>query len=295
MKAKQFALAAVLMVCTACMLYARQAHTQDGDAGVRRRVQQVVTETTERTKCIVYDRPPRTGSTTIGRALELCLRSAGYVQQPLPKGKKGGERRAGAIRQMLAADRKEDRRALLTRHIYVSEADMQLIRWTCDDFLYITSTAPMKERLWSAAKHLLARRHGNTTSEWLDKARAAQVVRRQAFKVGELRSVNELNWYPYLTAGGEEAAVKRKLIADYVIRKASLQQDLGRLLEAFGCDASFTTRNVHEDDDVTNLDMVIGNAGLAEGDRLYKALWARAEQANEDTLEMAKTFVLDDA
>ncbi|KAI0565292.1 hypothetical protein FGB62_19g120 [Gracilaria domingensis] len=216
----------------------------------------------------------------------------GFVQQPLPNCRTG-KRRATAIQKMLKSKVKSNRRALVTRHIYISGKDVKLIRSKCDDFLYITSTAPIKERLWSGTKHLLANRHGNTTRDSLDMVKALEVLRNQRFENGSLRSLEELNAYPYLTETGERAEVGRKLIPDYVIRKESLRQDLQALLRAFGCKESFSTRNVHEDN-ILSLDELFSDLPFSDDDQLYKYLSKVAKMNNVGALGMVKAFLLGD-
>lgn len=224
-------------------------------------------------RCIIYDRPPRTGSTTIGSSLRKCLAPKGYAQG------RGGAERGMFVRNMLETDSRLG--AVLTRHMYMKQDDVDMIRAQCQKVLYVTSTARMKDRLWSAAKYKLRGGNGNVTVSG-EKMRAKVVANLKK----DTRNVAFLESYPWLGEGEKEMLVADKLEVDYVVRKERMAEDLGRLLQAFGCGGKFESENMHvasfEGGDVWD--------GVYVGeDETYKRLCERAK-GNDEGLRKARLF-----
>lgn len=208
-----------------------------------------------RTRCVVYDRPMRTGSTTATTYLLRCFQKLGFTIDE----HQTGNARVDAIPHALELESPNRMYAIARGHVWVREKDVQLLRRRCDDVIYITGCAPLWEQLWSAAKMLSRRRvNGNTTLSESDADRALSWVRENASKYIrmyefypfinltkplELQSDKK---YPDVPPSFERAKLLSPFIPDFVIRKQYLSEDLSQLLRAFGCDDRIqSARNVH--------------------------------------------------
>lgn len=206
--------------------------------------------------CIVYDKPMRTGSSTIATALREC--AAHHAWQVPPWAEEGSFH--AAISGALHALRAHTPVALVSSHMWMGQSDVTQLRTRCDALVYITSCAPLHEQLWSAAKMLsTVRKTGNTSLNDAQTESALHWLRLHSTAYARL-----YEWYPYiamtepmrrqvdgrfpdLPPAFHRATVTQPLIADYVVRKGTLQADLGALLRALGCaaDGAMQRRNVH--------------------------------------------------
>lgn len=231
-------------------------------------------------RCFLYDRPPRTGSTTISTALMDCLRASDFAIASASR----REDRPLVISRMLAARRPN--RAAVRAHLAVSSRDVDAIRHGCDSFFYVTSCSPMWRRLASWMKYSLGDGHGNRTVQLEGVVSALQ---SRNFSDNE----RFLEAYPFTEESFEE---RHRLLPDYVIRSHALLNDTIELLSALGCRNFPTSENVHVlqsvDTDLLErkLEDVGRNMSLVFSDRRYKQLLQRAEQNNHRGLDLARQF-----
>lgn len=261
-----------------------------------RKVRSVKTDNL-RTKCVIYDRPMRTGSTTTTTYLLRCFRHHGFTIDS----HQIGNARVRAIPHALELQSPNQMYAIARGHIWINENDVQLLRRRCDDVIYITACAPLWEQLWSAAKMLSRKRmNGNTTLSESDGKRALDWLRENAegyirlcefypfinlTKPLELQSDRR---YPDLPPSFERAEISTPFTPDFVIRKHHLSEDLPKLLRAFGCDDTIqSAKNVHhvekEDGEVSDISYeakVRAISGVGEGET-YKRLMNMA-QSNDN-------------
>lgn len=181
------------------------------------------------TRCFIYDRPPRTGSSTISDALETCLRGKDYVLAYA----RTQEERQFVVSHMLQFRRTT--RGAVHSHVYMNQNDTTFIRQVCDIVLYVTSTNPMIRRIVSQVKYSLFEGHGNASVSTSDVISALQT--RDFTKYEEF-----LERYPYVY---QEVNVRNQLIPDYIIRATQLEYDLTRLLRALRCRDKLESQNVH--------------------------------------------------
>lgn len=202
-------------------------------------------------RCVVYDRPPRTGSTTVSRALAECLLT---LKWPSPI-TSTPEQRSSAITRGLRIAR--DELAVVKGHMLMSEDDVRQLRKECDQTFFITNTARLDDRLWSAAKMSLSWKNGNVSlvsdqvnkraHEWLDAHGRRQAAYLEAYPftnvtgplvmTGESTTHDIATYWRTVRTGG--------FAYDYVVRKSNMADDLSALLQAFGCSSQFQTQNVH--------------------------------------------------
>lgn len=208
-------------------------------------------------RCIIYDRPPRTGSTTVGNALKSCLQSrrwsvAGDIARPL---------RDRAITSAFAGMKNDY--AVVWGHIWMNGRDLETIRRRCDTAFFMTSATRMDDRLWSAAKIMsTTAKNGNLTIGSSERALAFQWL--EDFGPGY---VPYLDAYPFINVTGpqlmgshgdvtevpaqwQEARVEEGFRYDFVFRRQSLREDVLAVLTAMGCKPSFAVYNVHSDREV---------------------------------------------
>lgn len=232
--------------------------------------------------CFVYDRPPRTGSTTVAKALKSCLVGRGY-RQPLAESRWV---RTLLVGRMLALA--GEKVGLLSRHMYMSGGDVQRLRKECAVLLYVSSCKPMRERLWSAAKYRLSDGNGNSS---LSEAMKDEAVR----KLGEDRKTEMfLEGYPYLGEDEKSLGVgaEGRLVPDYVVRAERMEEDLGKLLEALKCEGEFESRNVHQAEAEAEEESraFLKRLRLRMGDETFRKLNERAERGNEEGLRKVAAF-----
>lgn len=228
--------------------------------------------------CFVYDRPPRTGSTTVARALKACMSKRGYRQ---PRAESRWVRTELVGRMLGLSGGKV---GLLSNHMYMSAGDVERMKRECGKLLYVSSCKRMRERLWSAAKYRFSEGIGNFSLKEEMKVEAVGMVWR------DRRTEMFLEGYPYLGVDEKkiEVAEEGKLVPDYVVRAERMEEDLGRLLEALKCEGTFQSRNVHEADEESR--DFLKKLPLRMGDAAFRRLNSMAEETNEKGLRKAEAF-----
>eukprot|EP00178_Gracilaria_changii_P023421 TRINITY_DN70898_c0_g1_i1.p1 TRINITY_DN70898_c0_g1~~TRINITY_DN70898_c0_g1_i1.p1 ORF type:complete len:295 (+),score=53.42 TRINITY_DN70898_c0_g1_i1:339-1223(+) len=230
----------------------------------------------DRKTCIVYERPPRTGSTTIGDALEKCLLPLGYEQPSW----KGFDARRSVISDMLRLP--FERVMVVSRHFYMNHTTLQHLRSGCESLLYITSTAPMKRRLWSLVKYRQFSKHGNASLNKQQVQSAIEDLKK------EKQQLVILNAYPYLynLSSVVDLEQKERIEPDYVIRTSSLVDDVSSLLRSFGCMSPVISLNIHR----ANHSDLLESVEIDDDDALYSRLTRYAEERNALGLKKAFDF-----
>lgn len=257
--------------------------------------------------CLIYDKPKRTGSTTISRALHKCW-SGHYSFEP----QKGPKNAHVAAARMI--DLNQSIVAHSLRHILFSDEDCLSIDANCRRIFHITSTRRMNARLVSYAKvtSLQNKEGRNFTVESDDLRRVLRtVVRRghaleQRYEKGVYKGIH-------------------RIAVNYVIRNSFLTHDLNKLLHAFGCTPQIKSVNTHiynssnqmhaksatfwntslnahrHSKDIPTLDQIdqmdekrllywLENFPLKVGDRLHEEFLQKAELVNQKGLETLVGF-----
>lgn len=208
-------------------------------------------------RCVLYDRPPRTGSTTVSNALATCLRKRGFKVNSFvrPDVRNTSIARGLGLHPPSSADDASDQArmrrdyALVATHVWMTQDDVDLLRDHCEHVVYLTSAAPMWERVWSAAKMVSVKeRNGNTKLDSGMLHRAAEWLNRSDRPYAQFYNV-----YPWIRLTGpqrmrddgkhmeeiphlyEPVAIDPPFHPHFVIRKDALLDDLAALLAALGC------------------------------------------------------------
>lgn len=226
------------------------------------------------TRCILYDRPPHTASTTLSEALTACLSTRNFSQTPLPYD--------SIPEHLIIANlvaQTPPRRSATMKHLQISARDVLALRARCPRLLYITSTRSMPDRILSSAKYVQTTGHGHSNLT------RSQIIHAARTALGDLANERRLEHYPF--------SENLRLLPDYIVRHHAFQHDFSNLLGALRCDPAFPTLNVHRpvhrrDDSV--LRRVRANITLHYADARHRRLVALAEQRNEDGLRLARTF-----
>eukprot|EP00177_Eucheuma_denticulatum_P006400 GFKZ01011679.1.p1 GENE.GFKZ01011679.1~~GFKZ01011679.1.p1 ORF type:complete len:307 (+),score=41.25 GFKZ01011679.1:244-1164(+) len=200
------------------------------------------------THCVLYDRPPHTGSTTISTALHKCLVSHHYATTTFPWDAVPPENTISD----LIYNHSNPHRAAIDNHLSISPTDVYLLHLLCSpNLLYITSTRNMRARITSSAKYNLTPTHhsSNLTADQLQQA--------MAIALGDRVNEHRLERYPF-----DDPRVT--LTPDFIVRYEHLEADLANLLTAMKCDSAFDTLNVHR---------------MAEGGEEAEAVQERTRQA----------------
>lgn len=185
-------------------------------------------------RCVIYDSPQRTGSSTIRGALEDCFAGKDHYFS-FPKVENHQENR---IQKTL--NEEHENYVSVVGHIRISKADIKMIKNRCKKVFYITSAAPLLERMRSMLKYRQTAGHGNSTlsSDFLKTPLNESTLKFIRYKE------EFYNAFPHNKQGLSE---KDRLVPDYVIQKKTLMDDLGSILSSFGCDPStFVSTNIHE-------------------------------------------------
>ena len=232
------------------------------------------------TYCILYDRPPRTASSTIVKALKPCLEEKHYRM------KRGHSTRETLVTETLALQ--GSNKAIIGKHLIMTESSLDMIRSVCNHIFFLTSTRPMKERLSSHAIGTMTVGHGNATLDPNDFERAMEKA-ANGIMSGNRTKESILESYPF---DNRTFIPKHKLLTpDYVIRYHHLTQDLGALLDRFGCPAEgYISQNVHHIHGREKLDTLHDTWNLTCGDTTYKRLTKIAKNANHKGLNKARSF-----
>ena len=227
------------------------------------------------THCVFYDRPPRTGSTTIADALETCLISKGYELTKAVN----RSMRSEVVSRMVESE--EMRIGAVKGHLKMVLEDVTALRRKCDRLLYITSVRPMRERLASSVKYGLFKGHGNKTI----KSDAFETALDGAISL-EKQEVY-LEHYPYIR--DPVPSLKQRLRPSYIIRPEELMHDTVRLLRSLSCSNTPSVDNVHPVKAKSGQDPS-SKIELRLGDALYRHLYAAAAKQNERGLKLATNF-----
>lgn len=219
-------------------------------------------------RCVLYDRPPRTGSTTVSSALSTCLRKRGFVVNSFVKPDirdTSIARGLGLITSNGKSSTRSDRTydyAIVVSHVWMTEEDIQLLRENCGEVMYITSTAPMWERVWSAAKMVSVKeRNGNTrldrgmldnAAKWLSESNRPYARFYDVYPwirlTGPQRLREDGKHMEEIPHQYEQVHIHPPFHPDFIIRKESLLADLGSLLIALGCKKlQPRSTNVHQE------------------------------------------------
>lgn len=231
--------------------------------------------------CLIYDKPPRTGSSTISNALRKCWMSYGY-KFPVPTSKEFNI----TISKML--DLPGDRVGLAGVHFTMSSSELTKISLMCKHSYYVTSTRPMPERIASKAKFEVSggKTYQNTTLSEDDLERAIQKA------INDNTTEERLERYPF---------IDQKIEPDYIIRSQNFSEDLKALLRSFRCGEEFYTKNLHiveEESSTKNVhispmnksETVHRQVQLKYGDHRHIYLSNLAQMKNEQT-EKIRPFI----
>lgn len=256
-------------------------------------------------RCIVYDRPPRTGSTTVASVLAQCFRKHRFYVPKFPS------RRIRHLHVPLVLSRLDHDFAFVAHHFWLSDTDITLLESRCRQTFFMTSAAPIHERIWSAAKVMsTTSRNGNfsvgeterrAALQWLAEHGPSYAPYLEAYPFIDLLgpqlvgptdhgAVTELpnSWAPGL--------IPRDFQYDFVVRKPSLQDDLAQILDALNCSSAYTVKNVHVDSDDlqdTQRDALLFNISQDSDGVLYTALMTHAARANHLGLLKLKRIISD--
>lgn len=194
------------------------------------------------TRCIVYDRPPRTGSTTVYKFMDRCLSHRGYGSSL---------RYFKGVSDFQLIDHflnnTSVKKSLISRHLSEFPFDAkQRIESACNVILYITSTRPMPARLLSKIKYetpLGGDKKGQIVSERssVPTGMFHKFVNTTLYEDNESLVKAELYYEHY--PGSRRA---KFLTPDYVIRSDAFVADFTFLLRALKCPTDFKSINVHK-------------------------------------------------
>lgn len=219
-------------------------------------------------RCVLYDRPPRTGSTTVSSALSTCLRKRGFIVNSFVKPDIRNTSIARGLRLTTSSDKPGSRTgrihdyAIVVSHVWMTEEDIRLLRENCGEVMYITSTAPMWERVWSAAKMVSVKeRNGNTrldrgmldnAAKWLSESNRPYARFYDVYPwirlTGPQRLREDGKHMEEIPHQYEPVRIHPPFHPDFIITKQALLADLGSLLIALGCKKlQPRSTNVHQE------------------------------------------------
>lgn len=224
------------------------------------------------TWCVFYDKPPRTGSTTIGNALTHCLEQKGYTSLDKPISSFG--RDEVVIKMLSKPGRKK---SAVVKHMRISNEDVIRLQHGCNHILYLTSCRAMKERIASKAKYSMTRRHGNFT---ISPELFSKVLKKA---LNDEATESYLESYPFTG--------NLTMEPDYIIRAESLKEDLDILLRALGCSSIYPSANVHTVHGVGSSDLnELQSVALQFGDTTFRRLSRLAKELNTAGAKKARAF-----
>lgn len=249
---------------------------------------QVPSKVSSFAKCILYDQPPRTGSTTIGISLDKCVRSKGYSGVPATKHRG----RDYVIDDMLEVQGKL--KASVQAHLFMTRRDIRNLHEQCDKLLYISSTVPMADRLLSVLKYATYKGHGNRS---ISPKALKEMFEKRLPGMTEVETFLEA--YPFKAEFNIRES--ERLVPSYVIRRDFLKEDTMAILNALGCNhVNVSNENVHVLEGATDRQAeeqytlmyemkATLSAMMRRNDSRYKILNDLAEK-NEDGLQLASSF-----
>lgn len=204
--------------------------------------------------CLLYDKAPRTGSTTVARSLANCWKSIPNIHVTTRKGKFNS-----AVPTLLETPYRHVV-ALVGSHFSISISDIGALHSKCEHVLYVTSTRAMPERLWSEAKYVVSKtdiRHNSSLA-----ADDLPLVWSTLFERLH-QSEPYFESYPFETSYQKSETSSRDLIPSYVIRTEQMYDDLSLLLKAFQCsDDNIQVTNMHTIELDKNENTTIGMSGI---------------------------------
>lgn len=178
--------------------------------------------------CLVYDKAPRTASSTISSALRKCWTKYKYKY---PHANAADYRTT--ISKMLNLS--SDRVAVTGVHFTMPTSEVQLLQKKCAHLFYVTSTRTMTERIASKAKYEAS--NGKISINTTLSQHALQEALRNA--VNDKSSEFRMERYPF-------PEPEQRIKPDYIIRHEHFTDDLQFLLRAFRCPEHIRSRNVHD-------------------------------------------------
>lgn len=229
---------------------------------------------TSLTRCILYDRPPHTASTTIAEALTACLALRDYTATPRPYDLIPED---DVVANLIAQP--GGHRSATLKHIQVSADDIIALRAQCPYLLYVTSTRPMPDRILSSAKYVQTEGHGDSNLTHVQVEQAMRVA------LGDKNNERRLEHYPFSS--------DMRLLPHYIVRHDSFREDFSALLEALQCDPQFPTMNVHKYGSAADEELERAtreNITLLYGDARHFHMMALAAERNKKGLRRARLF-----
>lgn len=192
--------------------------------------------------CFIYDKAPRTGSTTIAKTLASCWRSLPGISVTVRKGQF-----TSAITTLLSSPNSVAV-ALVGSHFFITSKDVISLKNQCNEIFYITSTRNMYERLWSEAKYYVSKadiRHNTSLSVdslsdvWSTLLSNLSTSEKYFEKYPHISQFNE-------STVSEHGNMSEELTPTYIVRTEYMHRDLSMLLDSFGCsELGIQVTNMH--------------------------------------------------
>lgn len=262
-------------------------------------------------RCIIYDRPPRTGSTTVYKYLDRCLAGRGYGSSLRTYRGVHDHALLDYFNKHISSSSTSSsfvnnntkpitKKSLITRHLAVLPASsLQTTLSHCTLLLYITSTRPIRERLLSKLKYELPdhTRPGKIIAEKRRKVDAVSLHKSMRDRLAHnMSSLFPAEMYyeafPAVSPPSMANSVAPLFVPDYVIRSNRFMSDFKALLDALRCPTKFQGANVHRVENVSFDDqqLFLDAVPVAYGDARYRALAKLAGSANERGLRKAALY-----
>lgn len=228
-------------------------------------------------RCVLYDKPPHTGSQTTVEVLRTCWQNIGFACGTLST---IPERKRLVSKFLQFPDRDV---ALAGYHFFMPAYEVKMINAQCKELFYVTSTRTMRDRLASKAKYGVSRRidltDGRRVLDSQLQERGMAAVHRLN-RDGVLEKIMEA--YPFSST--------ETIQPDYVIRTDSLQKDLSQLLAAFGCATDFESKHLHDVEESVGVQPVFDKSQIVVrmNDSRHVQLSQLAEQTNSKGLEKVR-------
>lgn len=232
--------------------------------------------------CLIYDKAPRTGSSTISNSLRKCWMSHKYKYPTISSADY-----SQTVSKMLNLS--SNRVAITGVHFSMPNSEVLRLQRECAHFFYVTSTRPMVERIASKAKYEISngRTSINTT--------LSQYELQKALEKATMDNSSEarLEKYPF---------PEQKMKPHYVIRSEYFTEDLQLLLRSFQCSEEIFSKNLHSVEDqglskqgnattAGKSDENILRIDLKFRDDRHLTLTKLAEEQNNYSLQNLKVFL----